>query len=309
MTESDEVSFHWAKAYLDLVDKFRARYCPICSLSLQFETTLVEDARLKKSRNVLCSLHTVKILEKSPIPDWKEEILLMESVLNKAKQQFENQNRPGIWDRLFKKQLFQIPKCSVCRALREYEGKYLKVMLNSLSDQDFQSGFAESVGICIPHTFDAMAGFSQHKNLITLIELQIRKLRQVRDLETAPHELILSLITGKRAITSDEPDIPILQEMVDIQENTVSKEIESWFDTEKLKRKLDHVTRLYSDEASRAASLHFRLWKALEDIKTLEMNLAGANSSLNWHKEELELLRKELNSLKRDSKYHDDKNN
>lgn len=274
----------------------------MCSLSLSFEKRLIKDAHLKPQRNVLCRLHTRDILKKNSSPAWKEEVLFIEAVLNKFKLRIEHQKLPGIWNRFFKRPIFQLPKCNICRDLRKYERYHLKILLNLISDQDVKSAFVESPGLCIPHTFDVIEAFSQHKNLATLLNMQILKLQQIRDLTVSPDESLLSMMIGKRAIISDESDIHLNDETANIPENNAPAEDEIWLQNEKLKRKLDNMTKMYSEEASRSASLHYKLWKALKDIKVLEMNLAGTNSNLNLHKKELELLKEEINSFRNGNK-------
>ena len=78
------------------------------------------------------------------------------------------------------------------------------------------------------------------------------------------------------------------------------------FENEKLRRRIDEITKLWSQESSRAASLHFQVFELSKDKQILEFNLAGVRGeSRAWEpvvarlREEIAALKEEIKRLKR----------
>jgi len=70
------------------------------------------------------------------------------------------------------------------------------------------------------------------------------------------------------------------------------------FENEKLKRRIDEIIREWSKESSRAASLHYQMYKLSEDLKVLKLNLAGAQGESQGWKQLVKHLREEIQRLK-----------
>ena len=66
------------------------------------------------------------------------------------------------------------------------------------------------------------------------------------------------------------------------------------FEKEKWRRSKAALQRQLEKESSRAAALHFRYFKAVEDNKTLQMNLAAAQSLARSLEEQVAGLKEEL---------------
>ncbi len=70
------------------------------------------------------------------------------------------------------------------------------------------------------------------------------------------------------------------------------------FENEKLKRRIDEISREWSKESSRAAALHYQVYKLSEDLKVLELNLAGAQGESQGWKQLVDHLREEIQRLR-----------
>ena len=70
------------------------------------------------------------------------------------------------------------------------------------------------------------------------------------------------------------------------------------FEKQKLELRVKELSDQFSEVSSRAAVLHYRLWRVLEDRKVLEMNLSGEQASTRLLEQTVEELRKELDRLR-----------
>ena len=228
--------------------------------------------------------------------------------------------------------------CPICTQVGYYEEVYLRTCLENIADLDFRKGFQGSFGLCLPHLYMAVSLRSDHPNLPALLKQQIAKMEAVKgDLQEFIRkqdyrfrsELVgnegtawrrsIELLTGKAGIFGPERPLTFPPQPSDvpphetIQTDTPSPTLEALqqenerlrFENEKLRRRIDEITKLWSEESSRAASLHFQVFELSKDKQILEFNLAGAQGeSKGWEdvvsrlREEIAALQEELRRLK-----------
>lgn len=227
--------------------------------------------------------------------------------------------------------------CPICTHVRSFESTYLQACLEYMTDLDFQRSFEGSFGLCVPHLYLAGSLYPEHPNLSTLFKHQLAKMETLRtDLqefirkqdyrfrkepmgdEGTAWRRSIELLTGKAGIFGpDRPLAPLetsrprqseegteaatTPPVADLQEENERLH----FENEKLRRRIDEITKLWSQESSRAASLHFQVFELSKDKQVLEFNLAGSRSeSKTWEavvarlRQEITTLQEELERLK-----------
>ena len=227
--------------------------------------------------------------------------------------------------------------CPICAQVRSFEATYLWIGLEFMSDLDFQRSFEGSFGLCIPHLYMAVSLHPDHPNLQALLNQQIAKMEALRghlqefirkhdyrfrkepigDEGTAWRRSI-ELLAGRAGVFGpDRPlAVPETSQSRQSEEGTESgtespvmqpqEETERLrFENEKLRRRIDEITKLWSDESSRAASLHFQMYELSKDKQVLEFNLAGARgenqgwgATVSRLREEIAALQAEIHRLK-----------
>jgi hypothetical protein len=229
--------------------------------------------------------------------------------------------------------------CPICTHVRSFEATYLQTGLEYMTDLDFQKTFEGSFGLCVPHLYLAASLYPEHPNLSTLFKQQLTKMEALRaDLqefirkqdyrfrkepmgdEGTAWRRSIELLTGKVGIFGpDRPLAPLeTSQPRELAEGTeaegmppavqLQEENERLrFENEKLRRRIDEITKLWSHESSRAASLHFQVFELSQDKQTLEFNLAGARGERQtWEalvarlRAEIATLQEELERLKED---------
>ncbi|HXG17440.1 MAG TPA: hypothetical protein VNK50_14430, partial [Calidithermus sp.] len=70
------------------------------------------------------------------------------------------------------------------------------------------------------------------------------------------------------------------------------------FERRKLELRIAELTRQLGEASSRAAALHFRLWRVTEDRNVLELNLAGERGANQLAEQALDDLRRENERLR-----------
>lgn len=230
--------------------------------------------------------------------------------------------------------------CPICAQVGYSEETYLTICLQFVTDPDFQRSFESSFGLCLPHLYMAASLEPDHPNLPALLQQQIAKMEAIKgDLQEFirkqdyrfRNELVggegtawqrsIELLTGKagvfgpeRPLTLFAPPRPTPPPQEAAQTDTalpssleeLQQENERLrFENEKLRRRIDEITKLWSEESSRAASLHFQVYELSKDKQVLEFNLAGAEGeSKGWEgvvsrlREEIAVLQEELRRLK-----------
>ncbi|MFQ5847178.1 MAG: DUF6062 family protein [Candidatus Methylomirabilales bacterium] len=229
--------------------------------------------------------------------------------------------------------------CQVCTGARISDEIYLKTCVEFITEVEFRRSFEQSAGLCLPHLYLAASMEPTHPNLPQLLELQTGKIEAVRaDLsvfirkqdyrfmdepvgkEGSAWVRSIELLTGKPGVFGpDRPRIPLTPELRGTasallhSEETASEDRDALqrenerlrFENEKLRRRIDEISKLWSEESSRAASLHFQVFELAKAKQILEFNLAGAQGEgKGWEgvvsrlREEIAALQEELAQFK-----------
>jgi len=184
-------------SYFDLRDALTQPGCPLCSLaernSLRFLDALLYERvtdvgtreGLRKSLG-FCNWHAWKCLEVPNAPlglgiihqDLLGQIL---ERLGRIHSSFPMRIPflQRLWGRgKAKKALPPIRpghSCPACRSVRFFEKMYLEILLDYISEEDFEKEFSRSAGICFPHLTIAIEKYPEHRNLGLLVQKQGKK--------------------------------------------------------------------------------------------------------------------------------------
>ena len=343
-------------SYFDLWDAFQKPGCPICALverrSWQYlDALLYERVNDPGTRRELwdslgfCNWHAWKTLE---IPNCAlglgiiyEDILKhIRGRLTKVRDSFPM--RVPFLSKLFwpgnaslqPPPLGSKKRCPACQNAKLFETIYLGILVDFISEADFERQFGRSSGICFLHLVAATEEYHRHKNLPLLVEKQIEKFEflgnevaefvrkqdytyaaEPRGAEADSWKRSLEMVVGKREIfpgqmrwergSEKQPIIPSpwnppknpsleMENPEDLQA-TVEK---LQFENGKLLRKCEELKEEHVKESSRASALHHIAWKTTEDNKTLKTNLAGANAQAQGYAGHFARLNKEIERLK-----------
>jgi len=215
-------------------------------------------------------------------------------------------------------------RCDACCFQRPYEKRVLTVLLDALTDLDFDRSFRESDGLCFHHIFHLSRLYPGRAVVSAVLKTQLRKLEDLRN-AVSPHHfqqertalpadpaawervlLLLGAEAERREYPEAEPssltgseaagfsEAPAAAEMDDHEDGLDSEQ----FEKEKWRRAMNIMRKRLSEENTRATALHYRLWKALENNKILKMRLVGANARINMSGETIDRLKRENESLK-----------
>jgi hypothetical protein len=220
--------------------------------------------------------------------------------------------------------------CPICTHVRSFEATYLWTCLECMTDLDFQRSFEGSFGLCVPHLYLTVSLHPAHPNLPTLFQQQLAKMEALRaDLqefirkqdyrfrkepmgdEGTAWRRSIELLTGKAGVFGPDRPLAVLETSQPHQSEEgaeagamppaaeLQEENEQLrFENEKLRRRIDEITKLWSQESSRAASLHFQVFELSQDKQTLEFNLAGARGERRTWEAAVARLREEIATLK-----------
>jgi len=219
--------------------------------------------------------------------------------------------------------------CPICTHVRSFEATYLQTCLEYMTDLDFQRSFEASFGLCVPHLNLAVSLHPEHPNLPALFKQQLAKMEALRvDLqefirkqdyrfrkepmgnEGTAWRRSIELLTGKAGVfgpdrpltvletsqprqSAEEGEVGTMPPVAQLQEENERLR----FENEKLRRRNDKTTKLWSQESSRAASLHFQVFELSRDKQTLEFNLAGARGERQTWEAVVARLREEIAAL------------
>ncbi|GEM_PF-5611741 len=218
--------------------------------------------------------------------------------------------------------------CMACRAERARENLILAFLPEALTDPDFDRSFRESDGLCFHHLF-LLSRLTPSKPTVTaVLQTQLRKIEDLRD-AIAPHrfqpermgppadpaawERARRLLRRPPADPGAEGGEPLagadaapdcLAEAARAGETEAGGDPAvdaDGFEKEKWRRSRAMLQEQLQRESSRAAALHYRYFKALEDNRTLQMHLAGAQAQARSLEEQVARLKEELLSCRSQS--------
>ena len=143
--------------------------------------------------------------------------------------------------------------CPVCQSVRFFEETNLGILLDFISERDFERQFSGSAGICFPHLIIAIEKFPGHENLPLLIERQMTKYESLqgevsefirkhdyqyahepRGAESDSWKRALEMVVGKREIFPSQMDRRAKEEEAP-SEKEITEEV--WERVEKLNSK------------------------------------------------------------------------
>jgi hypothetical protein len=316
------------RCHLELWDAFHLKGCPVCDcignrVMRRVRETL--DGAPGKNAPPLCAYHTrvlaaghdeygsaaalrfirrVEALILDALDSHKER----PGVLGLVKTVFTGREMPHMET--------ELKNCFACRLEGHEERKTLAVLLDALTDPDFHRAFRESDGLCMRHLCGLSHRFSGRAVADMILREQLRKLEELRDAfaasrfrpnlagipdDPAAWERFFMLM-GKQteqsldvetesmptsgegagslpSVTADEPN--------DLDDGPDAAR----FEKEKWRRARETLQRRLNEESTRAAALHYRYWKTMEDNKTLQMNLAGARAMARSLQEQVDRLK------------------
>jgi len=321
------------KLYLELWDAFHGRGCPVCACVNARTTEQVRAALVTESGEKdigLCVSHTALMAAGNDEYGCRTALRFIRHVERWLREEVNrSERRPDA--RTLVKTFFagnaghppwtSSSGCAACCYQRRSEKKTLDLLLDALTDPDFDRSFRESDGLCFHHLFLLNRLYPGKPIVAAVLKTQLRKLEDLRD-AISPHrfqpermglpadpkawerlKVLLGEPPGDPGEEGDDsfpglgiPTDPQVEEALPAEADAV--EDRDWnnevFEREKLRRSIGVLQKRINEESSRAASLHYCYWKAVKDNKTLQMNLAGAQALASSLQGQVTRLREEL---------------
>jgi len=229
-------------------------------------------------------------------------------------------------------------RCPACRTAEATERRDLRLLLDLITDMEFARAFETSRGLCLPHLNLVRRLAPVHPNLPRLLEVHIPKVKHLQaDFQDflrrakapvptlAPGEAeavwarTLEWTEGKAAVFGPERDLARQgmgwRRLVafarragaacsrsvsnDGEQGRMSELHRLALENEKLQRRLAEVSREWAEESARRAALQYQVHKLSEDVKVLELNVAGARGGAQSGEIQAARLRKEIATLQR----------
>jgi hypothetical protein len=215
----------------------------------------------------------------------------------------------GEWVRASLPGLRRMRRCPACRAAQAVERRDLGLLLDLITDMEFARAFEVSTGLCLPHLNLSLRLAPDHPNLPRLLEAHLPKVKRLhadlqdflREAEAplvtpaqAEHDAIWGRVfewtTGKAGAFGHERDLASevglrgkrgarrgsLPAGTEADGGRMDEVERLSLENAKLQRRLVEVSREWAEESARRAALQFQVHKLSEDVKVLELNLAGA---------------------------------
>ena len=207
-------------------------------------------------------------------------------------------------------------RCPACRVAGAVERRDLGLLLDLITDMEFVRAYEGSGGLCLPHLDLIQRHAPDHPNLSRLLQANIPMVKrlhaEVQDFirrakaplvtltqeeQNATWARLLEWTAGKTGVFGPERDLAAetdgrMTRGLRVQRRRVRKAARSHgedrpygqadeverlsLENAKLQRRLVEVSREWAEESARRAALHFQVHKLSEDVKVLELNLAGA---------------------------------
>ena len=207
-------------------------------------------------------------------------------------------------------------RCPACRDAGAVERRDLGLLLDLITDMEFARAFEVSGGLCLPHLDLIQRLAPEHPNLPRLLEVHILKVKRLHaELQDfirrakAPQATLtqeeqdtiwarlLEWTAGKPGVFGPERSLGgevdgwgfrgtraqarrarmAPQSIAADGHGRQADEVERLsLENAKLQRRMIEVSREWAEESARRAALQFQVHKLTEDVKVLELNLAGA---------------------------------
>lgn len=131
--------------------------------------------------------------------------------------------------------------CPACQSVRFFEERYLEILLDYITEEDFGNQFSRSSGICFPHLTIAVEKYPGHSNLRLIIQRQMSKweslqeelaefirkhdykyIHEPRGAESDSWKRALEMLVGKREVFPNQVrretggiDVPLSDKVLD----------------------------------------------------------------------------------------------
>lgn len=206
MISSEQTSKNRWLSYYDLRDACKEDGCPICRLLARVSQRFLDGLFYERVNDVetrqrihassgFCNWHAWQAAE---VPDSHLGIaIIYENLLKMFEQRLLSTivhgSRVGRSDgwlhrlRRRVKKTFHLTRilertelCHVCQEVAFFEDLYLRVLLDSLVDEEFADAYERNVGLCLPHLDLALTRFADHKNLSLLLRDEVKRIESLR---------------------------------------------------------------------------------------------------------------------------------
>jgi hypothetical protein len=208
--------------------------------------------------------------------------------------------------------------CPVCETLQGAEEAYLEAVVDFADDPQFSRAYGRSTGLCVPHIVGVVDRHDGKNGVGTIVQATLRKWRGLRThLErfVAKHEyrsgepisqpeasswrLASEVLAGRPGIFGSHMRVVPDCRVGTVEEPPVSDGgVTDEFVRRKLELRVQELTRQLSDEATRAAALHYRLAQVSRDRNALELNFAAERGATAIAERALADLRNENERLR-----------
>jgi hypothetical protein len=229
-------------------------------------------------------------------------------------------------------------RCPACRAAGAVERRDLGLLLDLTTDMEFARAFEGSGGLCLPHLDLIQRIALDHPNLPQLLEAHVPKVKRLhaelqdyirrakaplvtltREEQDAIWARLLEWTAGKPGVFGPERSLggqvagwgfrgaraqatraPMTSRSVAADSlGGQAGEVERLsLENARLQRRLVEVSREWAEESARRAALQFQVHKLTEDVKVLELNLAGARGEAKSGELQAQRLRGEIQTLR-----------
>lgn len=318
---------------LELWDAFHRKGCPVCSaVDAVTDGPIREGLRSASGRQAfrLCMAHTARMAAGDDDCGCAAAIRFIRDAEDWIREQINGEGkRPGVRFLVsrFRGAGARHPfgpsssDCPACRFQLRQERKILSLFLETLADPDFDRAFRDSEGLCFRHLLLLHRLHPGGPSLPGILRTQLGKLEGLRTAIT-PHrfepgrmgppadpaawERVKRLLGHAPAEPGEEGHEPPAGE--DRAATGLSEPMRpagagaagdraveaGALETEKRRHSMLTLQKQLEAESSRAAALHYRYFKAVEDNRTLQMHLAGAQALARSLEEQVARLKEEL---------------
>jgi hypothetical protein len=190
-----------SQIYFDVLSAFASPGCPICELiqrdtkrhldTLYYENVMDPGLRAALRRSIgFCNWHAWKSTEIQnvglSIAVIYEDLLdiqrrdlskIIRDLKGRSRSRLFHFRKKPVYDETVHHRVFASDgPCPVCSFNAQFTVSYLREMIRSISEQEFEEGFRSSSGLCIPHMQMLIGMFWDHPSLPVILELQSSKL-------------------------------------------------------------------------------------------------------------------------------------